>query len=772
MKLKARLTSLALAAAIICGLIPGPVVAMAAESASGTSAPTAASTSDAPTTKAKSGTYIGQVVKSTNTVDGEGKDIVNYKGIKFATFEMFQAPVVVGESDNVYLAQTAAPHSGQLNGEDYFDCLGLEIYLNPESTNDKKAVFMWNYGSAQQGNTTERADARNFVAENPDVIVVLSTHRGNIMGSIDLSVLEGYDEAAAKKYWGSNNLARLDLLACLKWINANISAFGGDPNNVTIGGQSSGSNNVTCLLLMEEAYPYFQKAIMESSFSVDISLQPKEWATPYSEAFFAALGVKSVAELESKPIEELNAAKGQINAKLKELYPDWKSEYKSFTPVIDGEVIPEDYYEKLLNGALAGKTLVFGSNEGEYDNDGGFSVTDPETKKKSPASDEAALAYAIDQNWGKLDPEIGWNKDNAEAIVEEFLSHNDEYGRSDYDAARDLKNDLFLRLGALTYAEAASLYTDVYFYHNKFDITPPGSDLDDGFRAKHSSEILVLFRDWSSDKTDESKNLAHFIENATKDELWVADTISDIWASFILTGDPNCQNLKDKGVTWKTYDRESHNTMVFGQDNKTFELLPGVRQKDVDLLLPLFREYPALEKAWARLDQIKQETEGTDHADAALWAASNGILQDSDLAFEEGCTRAEVLTLLWRAAGSHKAKTAADPFTDVAAGSASYDAVLWAKENGITSGVSANAFKPDSICTKAEIVTFLWRFAGKHTAAPAGFDDVAPDAYYADAVAWAAENGIAAGTSESIFDPGAKCTLADALVMFFQYFDK
>lgn len=164
--------------------------------------------------KANSGTYVGKA-------DGK-TGVISYKGVLFATNERYQAPVVVGKSDEVKLALAHGPSS---NAGDP-DALNLAIYSNPKSTSTNKSVFMWQYGSAQMGGTAGRTDWTQFVEENPDIIVVTSSHRGGFWGSIDLSSLEGYD---ADKYWGSNNLARLDLLACLKWINQNIASFGGNP---------------------------------------------------------------------------------------------------------------------------------------------------------------------------------------------------------------------------------------------------------------------------------------------------------------------------------------------------------------------------------------------------------------------------------------------------------------------------------------------------------------------------------------------------------------
>lgn len=111
----------------------------------------------------------------------------------------------------------------------------------------------------------------------------------------------------------------------------------------------------------------------------------------------------------------------------------------------------------------------------------------------------------------------------------------------------------------------------------------------------------------------------------------------------------------------------------------------------------------------------------------------------------------------------------ANPFTDVPSGAYYYDAVLWAAENGVTDGVTATLFAPDAPCTRAQIVTFLWRAAGSPE--PNGtstFTDVPASAYYAKAVAWAVENGITDGTSETTFSPDAPCTRGQSVTFLYR----
>lgn len=520
-------------------------------------------------TKAKSGTYIG-------ALDADS-DTVVYKGIQYATHERWQAPSIVPESNSI----TPAIKYGHNSIDGYDDDLNLVVYVNPNSTNPNKSVFMWQYGCGQRGGDNKNYDWTGFVEKNPDIIVVTPNHRGNFWGSIDLSALEGYSDVA-DTYRQSNNLARLDLLACLKWINQNIAGFGGNPSDVTIGGQSSGSNNCTCLLIMEEAHPYFQKAIMESSFSVDISLQPLEDAKFVSQQLFNELGVTTLDELLATPTEKINAVKDKFLSNSASGSSAFSNiECKLFSPVIDGEVIPNNYYEVLLDGSLNGIKCVFGSNQGEYDQQ-------YLNKDKTRYTDQAALDFTISQNWGKLDDARGWNAENAQSIINEFFEHNGEYNRDAFTAAKDLKNDLYLRIGSLMYAEAVCGYTDVYMYYNTFDATPAGTTLDDDIRTSHGSEVSVISRNWGNLKKEGG------LFDVDPEAEAFAGMLSDIWASFILTGDPNCQAIRDKGVEWKTYDRDSHNTLVI---DKRPELVEGVRQKDVDLLMPLFREYPTLQTA-------------------------------------------------------------------------------------------------------------------------------------------------------------------------------
>ena len=167
---------------------------------------------------------------------------------------------------------------------------------------------------------------------------------------------------------------------------------------------------------------------------------------------------------------------------------------------------------------------------------------------------------------------------------------------------------------------------------------------------------------------------------------------------------------------------------------------------------------------------------GSYYEDAVIWAVDKGITTGtSATTFNPNgiCTRAQAVTFLWRAAGSPAAKSSAMPFADVKAGSYYETAVLWAVENGITKGTSDTMFSPDATCTRAQIVTFLWRSQKSPAAGMANpFADVAADTYYIDAVLWAVKHNITVGTTFSIFGPDEECTRAQIVTFLYRAHNK
>ena len=163
---------------------------------------------------------------------------------------------------------------------------------------------------------------------------------------------------------------------------------------------------------------------------------------------------------------------------------------------------------------------------------------------------------------------------------------------------------------------------------------------------------------------------------------------------------------------------------------------------------------------------------GSYYEDAVDWAVENGITKGTDnthFSPDGICTRAQAVTFLWRAAGSPKPETRTMPFTDIPAGSYYYDAVLWAVESGITKGTSNTTFSPNMTCSRAQIVAFLWRSEKSPAAGTANpFADVKSTAYYADAVLWAVKEDITKGTTNTTFSPDADCTRAQIVTFLWR----
>ena len=174
-----------------------------------------------------------------------------------------------------------------------------------------------------------------------------------------------------------------------------------------------------------------------------------------------------------------------------------------------------------------------------------------------------------------------------------------------------------------------------------------------------------------------------------------------------------------------------------------------------------------------KFTQFEDITNDAWYYNAVVWAYNYNVTagtRTSAFSPSDACTRAQVVTFLWRASGSPEPETAVNPFNDVEDGTYYCKAVLWAAENRITAGTSATTFSPDATCTRGQIVTFLWRYEGEPEATPSNnpFTDVKAGAYYEKAVLWAAETGVTAGTSATTFSPDNTCTRAQVVTFLYR----
>ena len=177
------------------------------------------------------------------------------------------------------------------------------------------------------------------------------------------------------------------------------------------------------------------------------------------------------------------------------------------------------------------------------------------------------------------------------------------------------------------------------------------------------------------------------------------------------------------------------------------------------------------------VNPFKDVEKSSPYYDAIIWAAKEEITTGKTadtFGINDGCTRAQIVTFLYRAAGSPAVKAdTVNPFTDVSKDSVYYNAILWAVEKGITKGTTETTFDPNAVCTRGQIVTFLWRYEkAPIVSSLAKFDDVAANSYCYNAVMWAVENGITNGKTTTTFAPNDTCTRAQAVTFIYREFAK
>ena len=170
--------------------------------------------------------------------------------------------------------------------------------------------------------------------------------------------------------------------------------------------------------------------------------------------------------------------------------------------------------------------------------------------------------------------------------------------------------------------------------------------------------------------------------------------------------------------------------------------------------------------------QFKDVSAGAYYSDAVAWAVENNVTSGtSNTTFspDSVCTRAQAVTFLWRAAGSPDV-SGSNPFSDISSSDYYYKAVLWAVQNGITSGTGAKTFSPDLVCQRSQIVTFLYRYAGSPSVSGNNpFRDVSSSAYYYNAVQWAINHNVTSGTGAGQFSPESTCTRAQIVTFLYRY---
>ena len=300
--------------------------------------------------KCINGTFVGRKTENITVFRG-----IPYVGKQPVGNLRWKAPVDIVPDNGVYEAYynaKSAYGNGQLEtGSLYYmdeDCLYLNIWKSDDAPGRKKPVMVWIHGGAfEAGGTIDPMfDCFNLVKENPDVIVVTIAYRLGVMGFLHLSHLPD-----GKDYPDAQNLGLLDQVKALKWVHENIAGFGGDPDNVTLFGESAGAASCTLQPLLPGSHQYFKRLIAESG-SVNQTRSPEE-GIACTNKLMDVLGCKTVADLLKVDGEKLLEASA-VN-------------FVHQMPERDGKYLPTDTFAAYANGAAKDIEILVGCNKDEMD---------------------------------------------------------------------------------------------------------------------------------------------------------------------------------------------------------------------------------------------------------------------------------------------------------------------------------------------------------------------------------------------------------------------
>ena len=470
--------------------------------------------------KCVNGTFVG---KRTGNV-------IAHKGIPFVGQQpvgelRWKAPVDVVPDDGVYEAYYNGKSPCQDEGVSQRaslypqgeDCLYLNVWKAADGA-ENKPVLVWIHGGAFEiGGTVEPGqEGHNFIEENPDVILVSVEYRLNVFGFLHLSHLpDGAD------YPDAQNLGLMDQLMALKWVHENIAGFGGDPDNVTIWGESAGAGSVTLLPLVKGSQQYFKRVIAESGSPV--FTRSTEEAIACTNEVMSALGCNTVADLQKVDVKKLvSVADGLLGLRT------WAER--------DGKFLPLDPYEAYANGVAKDIDLMHGCNKDEM---GyfifGFGL-------------EAYNAFEAERYAKKMAQLTDEEKQLVEGFCKDVIA-TPEYSSISRLFDQIVFNAPLLRLSENQTKAGGKSYTYFFTVESSLPLAKSG----------HSVELPTVFNH------PEETFCTGRIFDAT-----FSKTMRRMWVQFAKTGNPSLSASESpdcKAKEWPLYDLENKQLMIFDEFN-------------------------------------------------------------------------------------------------------------------------------------------------------------------------------------------------------------
>ena len=479
--------------------------------------------------KCINGTFVGK----------KAENIISYKGIPFVGQQpvgnlRWKAPVDVTPSNDVYEAYNygktpvQSPGDASVNYGTSENCLYLNIWKADETATQKKPVIVWIYGGGFEvgGTTDPQYDCYNLVKENPDVIFVTLAYRVSFFGFLHLSHLPD-----GKDYQDAANLGLMDQLMALKWVHENIAGFGGDPDNVTIWGESAGAGSVTMQPLIKGSQQYFKKVIAQSGAPSQTNSVEESIAT--TNDFMEALGCKTVADLMNLDARKLVDTAAQVIA-------------LRIFPVRDGRILPLDPWEAYVNGIAKDIVFLQGCNKDEMN----CFVADWTV--------EGFKAWAADRKTKKYAHLL---TDEERAKIESFCK---EGAVEDWEPDSRLFGHSWFIEGAIKMSESQTKGGGKsYTYYYRVESSDPIR------KSAHFEEVPIVF--------------AHpeMIEGRQYDATFMK-TMRKLWVHFAKTGNPSLsasESPDGKAKVWPLYDLKDKQVMVLDE----FDIHPA-KESDVKIV--------------------------------------------------------------------------------------------------------------------------------------------------------------------------------------------
>jgi para-nitrobenzyl esterase len=393
------------------------------------------------------------------------------------------------------------------------DCLYLNVWTKGLGDGGKRPVMVWIHGGGfDQGSGGAPGYDGTGLASHQDVVVVSVNHRLNALGYLYLGDLPGAGLA------GSANVGQLDLVAALQWVHDNVAAFGGDPENVLIFGQSGGGAKISTLLAMPSAAGLFQRAAIQSGAALRAAT--REEATRRAHALLKELGLSpgQVRELQSVPLDKLLAAATKVAG---------QGVAMGFRPVVDGKILPTHPFDPVGTSVSAHVPVIVGYTRTERTV---YTIDDP----NPPRLDEAALLASTQKTVG----------DSAGKVIDVY--------RKKYPGATPSDLSLFIStdvaaMNSIKLAERRAALGKAPTYMYVFAWETPVM----GLRSPHTIEIPFVFN-----HIDASESMVGPV-SATMRQLEAA--AAGAWAALARSGDPNHKQLPH----WPAYTPDLRATMIF-----------------------------------------------------------------------------------------------------------------------------------------------------------------------------------------------------------------